>query len=180
MAEMFKIEIDDQDVQAMLKELARKVDDLTPFMRRAAGILHDAVEENFEQEGRPKWKALKPSTISQREKRGHWPGKILQVSGQLAASIDQQSGSDFALVGTNKKYARAHQEGFEGTVSIGGYVRKQKSRDVKQGRKIVAKGIAVVKPHSRKMSIPARPFLQVTDGDLRKIVDAGEEFLRPR
>jgi len=152
--EMLKLEIDNQNVQSMLKDLLRKVDDLRPFMQEAAGILHDAVEENFEQEGRPKWKALAPATIKQRGKKGYWPGRILQVSGQLAASIDQQYGSDFALVGTNKVYAGVHQLGINKTVST--------------------------KKGSRKMNIPARPYLNVTDRDLQKILDAGEEYLRPR
>lgn len=180
MSEMFKIELDDQAVKDMLQELAQKADDLSPFMRKVAGILHDAVEENFEQEGRPKWKALSPSRIKQREKKGYWPGKILQASGQLASSISQQSGRDFALVGTNKKYAGVHQEGYNKPVTVWGHVRRQKSRDVKQGRKIVAKGIAIVKDHARKMNIPARPFLKVTDGDLQKILEAGKEYLMPR
>ena len=180
MAEMFKIEIDDQAVQTMLKDLSRKAEDLSPLMRQTAGIMHDAVEQNFDQEGRPKWKGLSQSTINRREKKGHWPGKILQVKGQLAASINEQHSKDFALVGTNKKYARAHQEGFSDTVSVSGFTRRQKSRDVREGRKTVAKGIAFVKAHSRQMNIPARPFLNVTDRELRKILDAGEGFLQPR
>ena len=71
---MVKIEIDikDQDLRAMLSKLGQKMRDMTPFMRTAAGIMHDEVEENFAQEGRPKWKKSKRA-----EKQG---GQTLQKS----------------------------------------------------------------------------------------------------
>lgn len=100
---MIKITIDDKEVQKALQSLARKVKDMTPLMRKIAGIMHDAVEENFAQEGRPKWKPSKRAM-----KQG---GKTLQDTGQLAASISQKATSNSALVGTNKKYAAIHQFG---------------------------------------------------------------------
>ncbi len=108
---MIDIKVDDKDVVELLKRLEQKMRNMTPVMRVIAGIMHDAVEENFAKEGRPKWKPLAPSTIRQRAKKGHWPGKILQVSGQLASSITQKATSTSAIVGTNKKYAALHQFG---------------------------------------------------------------------
>jgi phage virion morphogenesis protein len=108
---MINITVDDKGVVQLLKRIEQKMGNMRPVMRVIAGIMHDAVEENFEKEGRPKWKPLKKSTIKQRERKGHWPGKILQVSGQLASSITQKATSTSAIVGTNKKYAAIHQFG---------------------------------------------------------------------
>jgi phage virion morphogenesis protein len=102
---MIEIRIDDAAFRAKLTELMRRGADLTPAMRKSAGIMHDAVEENFEQEGRPKWPSLAAATIKQRTKEGSWPGKILQRSGALAASITRAFDAQSAMVGSNKVYA---------------------------------------------------------------------------
>lgn len=138
---MIKIKIEDREVQKALNSLAAKVKDMRPLMQKIAGIMHDAVEENFEQEGRPKWKPSKRA-----QKQG---GKTLQDKGQLAASISARYDNDSATVGTNKKYAAIHQ--------FGG----------KAGRE-------------RKVNIPARPFLKLTDGDLNEIKEAVKDYLKPR
>lgn len=77
-------------------------------MKRVAGIMHDAVEENFSKEGRPtRWKRLAPSTLKARARQGK-TGKILQVSGSMAASVWQKYTNTSAAVGTNKSYAKYH------------------------------------------------------------------------
>lgn len=109
------IEIDDSEVTKALRNLQAAADDMTPVMRDIAGVLADSVEESFEQEtdlaANEKWPDLKDKTKLAREKQGKWPGRMLQVSGQLAASIQSEYGPDFAAVGTNKIYAATHQFG---------------------------------------------------------------------
>jgi len=81
-------------------------------MKNIAGFMADSVEENFKQEGRPEqWVELAESTIKQRKKKGYWPGKILQMRGELAASITSAYDETSAVVGTNKEYAAIHQFG---------------------------------------------------------------------
>lgn len=102
---MIRIDIDDRELQQALAALADHAQNLRPVMRRIAGVMHDAVEQNFEAEGRPDaWATLKPSTIRQRERKGYWPGKILQRTGGLAASISEYYDDSQAMVGTNKEY----------------------------------------------------------------------------
>lgn len=144
---MIEIKIDDKDVKGLLNELLNRVKDLSPVMRNIAGIMHNAVEENLKQEGRPKWKPLSSKTIKAREKKGYWPGKILQMRGELASSITSKYDSSSAMVGTNKVYAGIHQ--------FGG----------KAGR-------------GRKVEIPARPFLKLTDQDIEDIKQAVIDYLR--
>lgn len=99
------------DGLARLRELAARGRSLKPFMRKAAGIMADSVEENFEEEGRPRWPDLAASTKKQRAREGKWPGKMLQRSGQLAASIGRAYDDDSASVGTNKIYAAIQNDG---------------------------------------------------------------------
>lgn len=108
---MIEIKIDDSVFRKNIEELINRVIDRRPLMRNIAGIMHHAVEENFAKEGRPKWTPLSQKTIQARQKKGYWPGRILQMRGELAASISQAYSNDEAVVGTNKVYAGIHQFG---------------------------------------------------------------------
>lgn len=146
MSDMITITIDSARLTAALKRLAAAGRDLSPAMRVAAGIMADSVEENFEEEGRPKWRSLAASTVRQRSKEGSWPGKILQRSGSLAQSVTRHSDATSATVGTNKIYAAIQHFGGQA------------------GR-------------SRKVTIPARPFLTLGDDDEEDIVNSFARFL---
>jgi phage virion morphogenesis protein len=96
-----------------------------------------------------KWQKLAASTIKSREKRGHWPGKMLQVSaGGLAASITPFSSGHEAGLSVSKPYAAIHQ--------FGG----------KAGR-------------GRKVSIPAREYIpmRMTGSDLELTPKARNSIL---
>ena len=96
-------------VQQVLNQLWQRTQDLSDPMAQIAAIMADASERAFASEADPEtgtpWPALKPQTQQRREQDNHWPGSILQVTGSLAASIDADSGPDFAIIGTNKVYA---------------------------------------------------------------------------
>jgi phage virion morphogenesis protein len=114
MPEPIEIKVDDKEIQQVLKKLISKTENLCPLMKNIAGIMLDSVEENFEKEGRPdKWQGLAKTTIKQRTKKGYWPGRILQVRGELAASITSKYDENSSVVGTNKVYAAIHQFGGE-------------------------------------------------------------------
>jgi phage virion morphogenesis protein len=108
---VIEIQVDDKQFREVMTLLSARARDLTPAMRMAAGIMADAVEENFEQEGRPRWKDLAPATVKDRTRTGNWPGMILQRSGSLASSISQSYDDRQAVVGTNKVYAAIQQLG---------------------------------------------------------------------
>lgn len=127
------------EVKGLFRRLRRAGEDLTPVMRKISFIMLDAVEENFEKEGRPRWTPLAPSTIKERKRIGRWPGKMLQRSaGGLAASVSNSWNSNSARAGTNKVYAAIHQ--------FGG----------RAGR-------------NREAEIPARAFLALTNEDIAEI-----------
>ena len=148
MPDSIEIRLDNKAVQDTLLKVAAKAETLRPLMKNIAGIMADATEENFSQQGRPdKWQELAESTIKKRKKAGHWPGQILQVEGRLATSITTQYDNESAIIGSNLDYAAIHQ--------LGGQAGKNKS-----------------------VSISARPYLLLTDDDLEEILTAIELYLK--
>ena len=112
MSEPIEIKIDNQKVQERLLNLAKRSENLRPLMKNIAGVFAYSTEENFKEEGRPdKWTELSESTIKQRTKNKQWPGMILQVSGQLASSVNTYYDNDSAVIGSNLEYAAIHQLG---------------------------------------------------------------------
>lgn len=144
--EPIEIKIDNKKIEKALLEIAQKTSNLRPLMKNIAGIMADSTEENFKEEGRPKWKDLSEKTKTTRKKTGHYPGQILQVSGQLALSITTQYDDSSAVIGSNKVYAAIHQ--------LGGQAGKNK-----------------------KTTIPARPYLVVTDDDFEDILSQTQKYI---
>ncbi|MBA4382755.1 MAG: phage virion morphogenesis protein [Sideroxydans sp.] len=102
---MFKTEINDRQVMRLLDHLQQSGRDMSPVMRAISTELASQTEDNFADEGRPKWQPLSESTIEARKKRGALPIMIMQDSGQLAASYSTGSDAVSAWIGSNKKQA---------------------------------------------------------------------------
>lgn len=164
---MIESKLDYKPVLDALNRAAAGMRNTRPLMRSVAGIMLRAVEDNFAEEGRPKWKDLQPSTKLTRYKQGTWPGKILQRSGGLAASITQSFDATSAVVGTNKVYAAINQFGGRTKPHV---IRPKTKRALSFG------GIVVRQVNHPGSNIPARPFLRLTPRDLRDIVDAADVF----
>ena len=109
--EPIEIKIDNKEVNRKLLDLAMRGENLRPLMKNIAGIFAYSTEENFKEEGRPKWQDLAESTKKQRKKKGTYPGLILQVTGQLASSVNTYYDDDSAVIGSNLDYAAIHQLG---------------------------------------------------------------------
>ena len=143
----------DGEPRAALTRLELASRNMGDAMKAIAASLADEVEENFEQQGRPRWQALKNPS----EKRQG--GRILQDTGQLAASISTESDGSSAAIGSNKVYAAIHQ--------FGGKTKPHTIKPVK--KKALAFGGTVRRIVNHPGSdIPARPFLPVTaSGELQ-------------
>lgn len=123
MSEPIEIKLDNKEVESRLLDLAKRSENLRPLMKNIAGIFAYSTEENFKEEGRPdKWTELSESTIKQRTKNKQWPGMILQISGQLASSVNTYYDDDSAVIGSNLEYAAIHQ--------LGGQAGKNKSVEI--------------------------------------------------
>ena len=114
---MYEIEWNLSDMHDEFGDLLRRIKNPAPLMAGIAQELVAEAEEQFEAESGPhgKWAELKVSTIERRRKTKNWPGKILQVSGNLATSIHGFHSSHEAGVragsGPSAKYAAIHQFG---------------------------------------------------------------------
>ncbi|AFH47806.1 Mu-like prophage protein GPG [Ignavibacterium album JCM 16511] len=149
------------EILDLLKEKVNKKNNL---MVSIAETMRVAVLKNFETQGNrigKPWQRLSPVTIKQREKKGYWPGKILQRTGQLKRSILSSYGDDYAQVSTNLIYAAIQNYG--GIIhrsSLKTYLRKKR-----EGKEAKKPG----RNKMRSIRIPARPFMKLNDQDLEKI-----------
>jgi phage virion morphogenesis protein len=174
-------------IDGALQRLAQAAVNTSPLMRQIAGIMHDEVEENFAQEGRPKWMGLSPKTL--KRKKGD---KILQESGQLASSIQQGAERTAAFVGSNKVYAAIQNNG--GKIERAAYSTKVRHRTDAKGNLLRTehfngKGLIFAKDSHKRattrwfevgahsFSLPARPFLVVTSGGENRILSAVSTYL---
>ncbi|WP_175922085.1 phage virion morphogenesis protein [Burkholderia latens] len=187
-----EIEIDDSRYAATMARVRALMQDASPVTALIAGLMADAVEENFAQQGRPKWLGLSPKTLKRRREEAG-TGKILQRSGRLASSITPAHDATTARVGTNVVYAAIHQ--FGGTIQrhpISGYVRLRKGRDGMIMRQADHSHLAVFAKNSHKrvkivkwtrsrgwtIKIPARPFFALTESDNIGIESEVSTYLR--
>ena len=141
-----KLDIDISDeFRDWLDKLAERCQHREPLMNKVAGIMLDAVDENFVQGGRPAWKALQ-----------YRDGKPLMKTGRLHASIEPFADNDQAVVGTNLVYARIHQKGGKTRPHI------IRPRDKKA---LYFNGRFARQVNHPGSDIPARPFLSLTEDD---------------
>lgn len=161
------IEIHDKELDKALESLAMRLNNTAPLMQRISVELLAQTMLNFRAEGRPAWAGLSPAYAA--TKQG---GKILQLSGQLAASITPYHGADVAGVGTNKVYAAVHQ--FGGKIdqpSRKGEVYFKQGKDGTVGNRFVKKSQSnfaqSVVFKARSVGIPARPYLPFIAGQLQ-------------
>lgn len=96
-------------------------------------------------------------------------GQVLRVrTGTLRRSIDQRMVTDGAsvagVVSTNVKYAKGHEYGAHGTVTV-----KEHLRLVKQafGKPLKSPVWATVRAHSAKQNLPARSFMRSALAEMR-------------
>jgi len=108
---VISVKIENDEVMSGISRMAGLLDDPTPVMREISGVLADAAEDQFAAEGKPDWQELAARTIARRKRQKTWPGRILQVSGGLAASVTTAYSRATASIGSNKIYAAIQQLG---------------------------------------------------------------------
>lgn len=184
----FEIQVDDKEVLAALEQMQRRSMDLKPFMGAVGMIMIKAVHSNFEAEGRPKWKGWSPLTQEIYEETAWEKGmatrktpmagarqaqrsvnklasaKILQNTGELKKSVVLGPVTANSVeVGSSLVYARIHQ--------LGGEIHPVKAKALR---------IPVGSGHFiklQKVTIPARPFLQLQEADGQTIMRIAEDYL---
>ena len=173
---MIEIKVQSDGITAALQSLLLKLHDLSPVMKEISGIMMRAVEDNFRDGGRPEWEKSKRV-----KKHG---GQTLIKTTRLVTSIKPKSSSTQAIVSTNCVYAAIHQ--FGGTITTNPYRRtlaftdegrfRSKKASANRG-KTGAVRVAFANYGSRTFTMPARPFLSMTEGDMADVMTTITKYL---
>ena len=177
---MIEIEIKTLELQQNISRAAQGLEQRGSLMRLIAGRLHQAVDENFNSQGRPAWAGLKLGSQLSRAgaltKRGQVSQarfdkyvrnhKILQKTGRLRNSITEASDNDSARVGN--------------CISLSDYPEAQ---DYLQGVEIVGQSYRELLPqhigNPRTLLVLDPPYVCTQQGNYRKAAYFGMvEFLR--
>lgn len=130
-----------------------KIKDCSEVMRDIAEDMRSEVQKRFRNEKSPDGEKWEQSKRAKEE-----GGKTLSKTGRLKGSITGKSGKDYAVSGTNTKYASTHNEGVK--KGEGGTVEANVRKHTRKTRG----GETNVKAHTRTQivpwgDIPQRQFL---------------------
>ena len=143
-----EIKIDNNDVERKLLELAQKSENLRPLMKNIAGIFASATEENFKNEGRPD----KWTELAEATKKQRTKQK--KWPGQIL-QVSGQLASSISTQYDDESAIIGSNLDYAAIHQLGGQAGKNK-----------------------KVTIPARPYLKLTDDDFNEILDATKNFLK--
>ena len=143
-----EIKIDNKDVERKLLELAQKGENLRPLMKNIAGIFASVTEENFKNEGRPD----KWTELSEATKKQRTKQK--KWPGQIL-QVSGQLASSISTQYDDESAVIGSNLDYAAIHQLGGQAGKNK-----------------------KVEIPARPYLKLTDDDFNEILDATKNFLK--
>lgn len=160
------------DLLKDMTAMERRAKDPTRILHHIANLMASSVDRNFEAEGRPAWKPVRPATRRYKAKVGK--SRILTLSGNLARSIQAKVQGTSVVLGTNVRHARIHQLGGK----IQHYARStwataRRTDEAGMGRFARTKGKRAHKSAlhqvftigAHQTDIPARPFLVFQPGE---------------
>ena len=142
-----EIKIDNKDVERKLLELAQKGENLRLLMKNIAGIFASATEENFKNEGRPD----KWTELSEATKKQRTKQK--KWPGQIL-QVSGQLASSISTQYDGKSAVIGSNLDYAAIHQLGGQAGKNK-----------------------KVTIPARPYLQLSDDSLNEILNYSKQYL---
>lgn len=142
-----EIKIDNKEVLTRLQELASRGENLRPLMKNIAGIMATATEDNFKNEGRPD-KWVDLSETSKKQRQ-----KIGKYPGQIL-QVSGQLASSVSTAYDGNSAVIGSNLAYAAIHQLGGQAGKNK-----------------------KTTIPARPYLKLTDDNFEEIFDEINKFL---
>ena len=143
-----EIKLDNKEVLTRLQELASRGENLRPLMKNIAGIMSTATEDNFKDEGRPE-KWVDLSETTKKQRQ-----KIGKYPGQILQVSGQLASSVSTAYGDNSAVIGSNLA-YAAIHQLGGQTGKNK-----------------------KTTIPARPYLKLTDDNFEEILTETEKFLK--
>lgn len=145
-------------LDAALGQAAQKLGNTQALMESIGDALVSGTLKRFDAEEDPQGRKWEPSGRASEE-----GGQTLTNIGRLRDSIDRVATPDKVMVGSNLAYARIHQEG--GIITP------------RNAKKLVFTGRGGKKVAVDKVTIPARPYLGVSEDDMDDVKAAMTKFL---
>lgn len=145
---LIEIKIDNKEVLTRLQELASRGENLRPLMKNIAGIMATATEDNFKDEGRPD-KWVDLSETTKKQRQ-----KIGKYPGQIL-QVSGQLASSVSTAYDNDSAVIGSNLAYAAIHQLGGQAGRNK-----------------------KTTIPARPYLKLTDDNFEEILTETEKFLK--
>ena len=143
-----EIKIDNKEVLTRLQELASRGENLRPLMKNIAAIMSTATEDNFKDEGRPE-KWVDLSETTKKQRQ-----KIGKYPGQIL-QVSGQLASSVSTAYDDNSAVIGSNLAYAAIHQLGGQAGKNK-----------------------KVTIPARPYLKLTDDNFEEILAETENFLK--
>lgn len=156
-----------------LRAVQEKLNGMADRLKNMQGLWHAVgnhiknrtIKECFDKEQSPDgtaWKPLSQWRVKERLKK-HKSGnmKILQDNGHLRRSIQFRAFPNYVIIGSNLKYSRIHQ--FGGTIH---------SKQFRTSKKTYSHYVI-----KRSVTIPARPYLGITEQDKQYILKTFQAFI---
>lgn len=193
MSRFLEVQVDTSEVMKALEEMQRRSLNLRPFMGAVGIIMLKSTDENFEKQGRPKWKGWSPLTkkiyeglatdrakatkaYQKAKSKGQSSivgkyvnkyvndGAILAGDGNLKKSVVVGNLTNESVeVGSSLVYSRIHQ--------LGGVITPKKAKALL----IPLGGGSVLK--LKKVTIPARPYLKLQETDYKTMIKVAKDYL---
>lgn len=187
----------------IIKKLGRDFDNLNPLLQKVCSMVLSSIDDNFAAGGRwdgkgtditsggsHKWTPLANSTIKSYKRKG-WNNlnATLNRSGSgLRSSVTAKVvNGNSVVIGSNKEYAAMHQFGgtidypvressakWRATKNKNGNYQYRFAKSSAKSRNIIERKFKV---GGHSVSIPARPFVTLTEKDLNEIVDFLSQFI---
>ena len=118
MAYRLSMKLDSDELQAAVRAMLARGDDLRPYHKKLGAWMLKSVDKNWRAQGRPKkWKKLSDMTWALRKWAGVTSTKILQVTGELRGrgweyrARRVAKGQESLEIGTPHRKADIHHEG---------------------------------------------------------------------
>lgn len=148
----FEFSVEDAEILAALRRMIELGRNPLPAMRDIASLGERTTRARFRTESGPDGRRWEPSLRAKIV-----GGRTLTKDAHLGNSVSWNVGGDYAEWGVNRIYAAIHQ--------FGGDIRAKGAGSLRF--KLASGGFASVK----KVRIPPRPFLGVSEGDAKDILE---------
>lgn len=134
---------------------------MQPLMAEIASVMEDSTRQRFRSQQSPDgipWAPISDEWKAEKADRGFATG-VLKMRGDLLNSVRPESDANSATVIASAPYAAIHQ--------FGGVIRPKRGKALRVRGRFLS-----------SVTMPARPYLGMSDDDRFEVLDAARDFLR--